>query len=139
MARIGAKNIGQLKSKVPSLRKEVESLANMKQIYMYAFDLCRDRVTTHQLMHYEYAEALWNQLITPTNYTYAKQLTAFLKIFQKDLPVKKAITKDAWTMFYEFALMTSKDKSAINKVIEEGVWPTFIEEFAKYLHDLLKL
>ena len=47
--------MSQLKSKLGSLRSEINTLAGLKPIYAYAFDLFRDRGTSHQLMKFDVA------------------------------------------------------------------------------------
>jgi hypothetical protein len=86
-------------------------------------------------MKYEVAEVLWGQLLFLV-YPYAKDWKEFLQVNDKP---KKAITKDVWTMFFQFVQMTIEDPKAVNNVIEEGVWPVIIEDFAKFLKARLKL
>jgi hypothetical protein len=133
MQEIGAKNLSQLKSKVPGLRSEIKSIQALKPIYNYAFDLFRDRSTVHKLLSYDVAILLWGQLVTSSIYPYAEQWKAYLAEYQKDLPQKKPVTRDVWNMFYEFVVATTKDSSGLSKMLAEDEWPLMIEGFAKYL------
>ena len=133
MSKIGATSLSQLKGKLSTLRNEVSSLQSLKPLYSYVFELFRDRGTSHQLMKFEVAELVWGQLFVQSVFPYIKQWLEYLKEYQKDLPLKRPITKDVWNMFFEFVTLTTKDKAGVGKVIEEGVWPLMIEGFAKYL------
>lgn len=117
------------------MRNELSTMQTLKPVYVHSFDLCRDHGTAHKLMKYEVAEVLWAQLLGLV-YPYAEEWRAFLKENEKP---KKAITQDVWAMFYQFMQVTAENKAAVNTVIEEGVWPVLIEDFAKYLKAKFKL
>ena len=135
MSKIGAKNLSQLKSKLPNLRSEIKTIQGLKPIYMFAFDLFRDRATVHKLLVCDVATLLWGQLVTPAVYPHAEQWKAYISQYQKDAPVKKPITRDVWNMFFEFIEATTKESSGLSKMMEENEWPLMIEDFAKYLKE----
>jgi len=110
-------------------------MVSLKPIYNHSFDLFMDNGTSRKLMKYEVAEVLWEQLLSLV-YPYMKEWKEFLKVNEKP---KKSVTKDVWTMFFQFVQMTIDDVKAVNSVVEEGVWPVLIEDFARFLKAKLKL
>lgn len=130
LSRLGVSSIPELKKSLPKIRNDIAQIESLKPIYMHSFDLFRDQGTSHQLMQYEVAEALWGQLLTVV-YPYAADWKEFLNKIN-DKP-KKHITRDVWTMFFQFVQITMNDKNGVNTVIGEGVWPVLIEDFAKSL------
>lgn len=135
MSRLNAYTLPDLKACVPKMRNDLSSMEKLRPIYNYSFEFSRDRSTSHKLMKYEVAEVLWGQLLYLV-YPYAKDWAEFLRINSKP---KKSITKDTWNLLFQFVEKTIGDVKEVNNVIEESVWPTLIEDFAKYLKERLKL
>ncbi len=128
-----AKNVSQLKTKLPELRSVTKSLESLKPVYDYAFNLFRDRGTPHKLMKFEvasriprpaYIVVVWGQLITPAVYPHAEQWKEYLGQYQKDAPVKKAIGLDVWKMLFDFVEITARSDSILDKILEEGTEDT---------------
>lgn len=135
MSRLGAHTLADLKGCVPKMRNDLSTIEKLRPIYNYSFELLRDRGTSHKLIKYDVAEVLWGQLLYLV-YPYAKDWTEFL---QANTKPKKSITKDTWSMFFQFVEKTIEDVKEVDSVIEEGVWPTLVEDFAKFLKERLKL
>ena len=45
----------------------------------------------------------------------------FLAQYQKGVPIKKAIIRDVWNMFFEFVALTARDSEALSKIGDEGI------------------
>lgn len=118
--------------------KVIEDFEDLKSIYMFAFELFRDRDISHKMLKYEAAVSIWGQLILPSTYKYKVEWDEFLKVYQSDIPIKKMITLDVWNMFYTFMKMTNENDEVINEAIEDGIWPVIIDAFARYLKDIKK-
>lgn len=138
MSALGKSNWGGLKTAVKCMHEEISTLERLTPIYKHAMELFRDRGTSHKHLKHEVAVLLWGQLLTKQVFPCKEQWDDFLGEYQKDTPVKKAVTTDVWSMFLEFVRMAGENQEhAVAKVAEDGVWPMIIEAFAGYLKQRL--
>ena len=54
--------------------KVIEDFEDLKSIYMFAFELFRDRDISHKMLKYEAAVSIWGQLILPSTYKYKVEI-----------------------------------------------------------------
>ncbi|KAI8069265.1 Cullin binding-domain-containing protein [Gongronella butleri] len=115
--------IEQLKAALAQLHAKLMSdQAYFRKIYNYAFLFGRQNGQKNLAL--DAAIELW-KLLLASRFSHLDQWTTFLEAKHK-----KAISKDTWTLFLDFALQPNFD---VDTHDAEGAWPILIDEFVDYL------
>ncbi|KAL0083143.1 Cullin binding-domain-containing protein [Phycomyces blakesleeanus] len=107
----------KLKNIIPSLRNNLSDDASFREIYSYAFVFGRQ--FQQKSLSLEAAVELWRLLLTG-RFSMLDQWIQFLE--EKH---GKAISRDTWNLFFEFASQKDLD---LSKHDAEGAWPILIDE-----------
>lgn len=114
-------NIDEMKSKIPSMRREIENDTKFKNFYMYVFTFsCEEGQRSLPL---DTAIELWKLLIM----TRFKHICAWCEFLQT---LKVGISRDTWEYFYEWCKLV---ESGLGQHDEEGAWPSIVDDFMEWV------
>lgn len=114
MSRLGCDSIASLKQKLPALRRELDDPASFQSIYNYAYEYARSSESTQKSLALETAVEMW-QLVLAGKFALLDQWTEFLKA-----EATHSITKDTWSLFYDFVKTAEPDLSNYDDDGEAG-------------------
>eukprot|EP00298_Acanthocystis_sp_HF-20_P004248 c14591_g1_i1.p1 GENE.c14591_g1_i1~~c14591_g1_i1.p1 ORF type:complete len:269 (-),score=88.44 c14591_g1_i1:122-928(-) len=121
MSQIRADSIETLKSRIPSLKSEIDDETTFKSFYNFSFTYSRDPGA--KSLGIETATALWSIILVGR----WKHLDLWNKFVLEQY--KHSISKDTWTMLYDFIRDVGDD---LDKYDAEGAWPVVIDEFVQF-------
>ncbi|KAI9314539.1 Cullin binding-domain-containing protein, partial [Dichotomocladium elegans] len=118
MVQLHCNTIQDLQGQLDPLMRDLEQNADhFRAIYNYAFALGRQ--TGQKSLSLEAAVELWRLLLS-NRFSLLEHWITFLEKNHG-----KAISKDTWTLFFEFAMQPKIDLDAHDS---EGAWPILIDE-----------
>ncbi|KAG2219199.1 hypothetical protein INT45_013065 [Circinella minor] len=124
MIRLQCDSISRLKQALPSLVTALNDPESFRRVYSYAFLLGRQ--TGQKSLSLDAAVELW-RLLLANQVEFLENWITFLE--QKH---GKAISRDTWNLFYDFATQPNID---FNVHDSEGAWPILIDEFVEYMKE----
>ncbi|CDS08042.1 hypothetical protein LRAMOSA01991 [Lichtheimia ramosa] len=124
MVRLQCNTITELREELPQLMKLLDDPEQFRAIYNYAFILGREQ--GQKSLSLEAAIELWRLLLN-NRFTMLEDWITFLE--EKH---GKAISKDTWTLFLDFASQPNIDLDAHDLM---GAWPILIDEFVEYMQE----
>jgi DCN1-like protein 1/2 len=120
--KLSCTNLAQMKAKLPSLRKELESKSTFRPIYLFAFDYNRN--PDQKSFANEDAIAAWRLLFTGRYGDVEKWCSFIQDVF------KKAVPRDTWQQFFDFAMDVGTD---LGRYSDSDAWPVIIDDYVEYL------
>lgn len=106
-----------------SQRNELASKGTFKPIYLFAFDYNRN--PDQKSFANEDAVAAWKLLLTG-RYGHVDKWCSFI-----ETEYKKAIARDTWVQFFDFAMDIGTNLAAYN---DSDAWPVIIDDYVEYLN-----
>jgi DCN1-like protein 1/2 len=120
MIDINCESNQQLVQRLVEFENELTNdLSKLRDLYSFAWNYGKH--SDAKTMEWETAIEYWNILLS--NCVNQQLLQLWIEFVSE---VRKAVTKDTWNLFLEFAL--SIDSSLINYDFD-GAWPTMIDDF----------
>lgn len=124
--KLRAKNMDQLKSKLPSLRNEIKTDDGFKGFYQFIFMWAKG--PNARVLSTDIAVALWGILL-PDHFA---QLKEFSEFFEAN--VKKPVNKDSWDSVLDFAREVKNDRHMENYV-NDGFYAVVIDDFVEWYRE----
>lgn len=110
-----------LKNKLyPELKNDEKYL----KLYKYAFNFATEKGFKN--VEVETACALWELFLGKK----CQFLGKWIQFIQEEKKELKVITQDCWDLFYDLVKQTDGD---IKKFVDDGAWPSMVDEFVAYL------
>ncbi|KAI8926435.1 Cullin binding-domain-containing protein [Entophlyctis helioformis] len=117
--------IADMKAKIPAMRKELDDPQTAKRIYLFAFNFAKS--SNQKSLPLESAIAFWD-LLLGNKFKHLDLWKTFLEETHG-----KSISKDTWSLFWDFITNINDDFSNHDT---DGAWPVLIDNFVEYARDL---
>lgn len=126
MVELGCDSVDKLKSKLPSLEKEILDPSKFKEFYQFTFNYAKN--PNQKGLDLEMALAYWN-IVMAGRFKFLNLWSQFLKEHHK-----RSIPKDTWNLLLDFATTVNDD---LGNYDEEGAWPVLIDDFVEYARPIV--
>eukprot|EP00095_Tigriopus_kingsejongensis_P001512 snap_masked-scaffold220_size252247-processed-gene-0.4 protein:Tk01512 transcript:snap_masked-scaffold220_size252247-processed-gene-0.4-mRNA-1 annotation:"dcn1-like protein 1" len=126
MTELGCDSIDKLKSKLPTLEREISDPLRFKDFYQFTFNYAKN--PGQKSLDLDMALAYW-RIVLEGRFQFLNIWITFLKENHK-----RSIPKDTWNLLLDFA-QTVDDK--MSNYDENGAWPVLIDDFVEYARPLI--
>ncbi|KAH6572114.1 hypothetical protein BASA50_001105 [Batrachochytrium salamandrivorans] len=123
---LGCDNISSMKAAVETMRQELDDPQKAKAVYMFTFGFAKQ--STQKGLALNLAFAFWDLLLRD-KYEHLDLWKQFLEETHG-----KSITKDTWSLFWDFIEVINSDFSNHDA---DGAWPLLIDNFVIYAREKL--
>jgi len=120
--QLGCATIEDIKKKIPQLKTDLKDDKKFKEFYLFVFDYAKGPSEKKKVLELDFAVAMW-QTVLPDRF---KHLNEWIKFLQERH--KKPITKDTWSLLWEFS------KTNITGYDASEAWPVLIDDFVDYIN-----
>mmetsp|Transcript_12098 Transcript_12098/g.21581 ORF Transcript_12098/g.21581 Transcript_12098/m.21581 type:complete len:263 (-) Transcript_12098:62-850(-) len=127
MTSIGVDDIQGLKAALPTLRSDLEKPELFKKVYTFTFKWACP--PGQRSMPLETAVALW-ELLLKDKFELLEEWCSFVQANRQH-----AISKDEWSMLYEFSQVVDKSLSGYDP---NAAWPVVIDTFVEHMEEKAK-
>ena len=125
-------SLEDLKEAIPRIRDSVRTeLDTFREVYGFTFRYALDSGARN--ISLETATALWDLILPLSGWPMYCDWISFV---QSESVVKKsrAITKDVWTLLYDFSQAAPSKESLVKFDIDGVAWPVLIDDFYEYVY-----
>ncbi|TRY67172.1 hypothetical protein TCAL_03086 [Tigriopus californicus] len=126
MADLGCDSVEKLKSKLPTLEREIMDPNRFKDFYQFTFNYAKN--PGQKSLELEMALAYWN-IVLEGRFQFLNIWITFLKENHK-----RSIPKDTWNLLLDFAQTVDEKMSNYD---ENGAWPVLIDDFVEYARPII--
>jgi DCN1-like protein 1/2 len=118
MEALGVDTLAKLKTKLPSLRAELDTPDTYKEVYNYGYLFSREK--GQKCVQLDTALAMWQLLVPASRWQLIDEWCAFVQEHHK-----RAVSRDTWAQLLDFMRSIKDDFSNYD---ENGAWPYLIDE-----------
>jgi hypothetical protein len=122
LRELGVETTAELRAAVPEMRQMLAEEKFAKRIYSFAFDFSLEE--NMRGLHMEVAVELW-KILLKDRFGLLEPFLAYIEGTSM-----KAISKDLWSMVFDFATSFKVDLSDYD--LDGGAWPVVLDEFVQH-------